>query len=77
MTVVPNFYTAGILAIIVSLAVLVWAVGAVQRKSGGLVLIVLSIVQLLVGGGFLPPLLGIVAGIIGTRIKRNTAVPGS
>jgi len=76
MTVVPNFYYSGVLAIIVSLVILLWAVAFVQGKKGGLVLIALSIAQLLVGGGFLPPLLGIAAGIIGTRIKRNAAVAG-
>jgi hypothetical protein len=29
----------------------------------------LSILMLLVGGGLLPPVIGVIAGIIGTRIK--------
>jgi prolipoprotein diacylglyceryltransferase len=70
MTIVPNFLYSGVLAVIVSLVILLWAAGFVQRKNGGLILIVLSVVQLLVGGGFLPPLLGIVAGAVGTRIKK-------
>lgn len=77
MTVVSNFYYTGILAIIVSLFVLLKAVAFVERKRSGLWMIGLSIVQLLVGGGFLAPLLGLASGIISTRIKRNTAVVGS
>jgi hypothetical protein len=73
MTVIPNFYYAGILAIIVSLFILLKAFAFVERKNSGLWMIGLSILQLLVGGGFLPPLLGLVSGIISTRIKRNTA----
>ncbi len=77
MTVVPNFYYTGILAIIVSLVILLKAVAFVQRKNSGLWMIGLSILQLLVGGGFLPPLLGIASGIISARIKPKTAVAGS
>jgi hypothetical protein len=71
MSLIPNFLATGTLAVIVSLVVLVWAAVLVQRSRGGIVLIVLSVVLLLVGGGFLPPALGIVAGAIGTRIKRQ------
>ena len=55
MTIVPNLLVTGILAILVSLIYLVWATRFVQRKHGGLVLILLSIVMLLVGGGIFPP----------------------
>jgi hypothetical protein len=41
----------------------------VQRKNGGLVLILLSFVMLLVGAGFGPPLLGIILGVTATRIN--------
>lgn len=71
MTVIPDFFLTGVLAIAFSLIVLGWAAVLVQRKNGGLVLILLSIILLLVGGGFLPPALGIIAGAVGTRIKRS------
>ena len=71
MTVIPDFFVTGILAIIFALIVLAWAAALVSKKNGGAVLILLSVVLLLVGGGFLPPLLGVVAGVIGTRIRRN------
>ena len=74
MTVVPNFFYAGVISIIVSLFILFKAVAFVQRKNSGLWMIGFAILQLLVGGGFLPPLLGIVSGIIMTRIKRNGGV---
>lgn len=69
MTVVPNLLLTGILTIIVSLIFLIWTIFLVQRKNGGLVLILLSIVMLLVGGGIFPPILGIVMGVVGTRIN--------
>ncbi len=69
MTILPNLLVTGILAIFVSLIFLVWATLFVQRKNGGLVLILLSIVMLLVGGGIFPPILGIILGAIGTRIS--------
>jgi hypothetical protein len=68
MTVVPDLLATGILAIVVSLAFLIWAVGFAQRRYGGAVIILLSVVMLLVGGGFAPPLLGIIIGVAATRI---------
>ena len=69
MTIVPNLLLTGILAILASLIFLVWVTMFVQRKHGGLVLILLSVVMLLVGGGFGPPLLGIMLGTAATRIN--------
>jgi len=51
MTIIPSFLVTGILTIIFGLLVAVWAAKFVQRKNGGLVLILLSIIMLLVGGG--------------------------
>jgi hypothetical protein len=75
MTVVPNLLVTGILTVIVSLAVAVWAVGFAHRRHGGLVVIGLSLLLLLVGGGFAPPLLGIVLGIGATRIGAPSRRP--
>jgi len=69
MTIVPNLIATGVLAIIVSLIVLVWAAAFVQRKNGGLILILLSILMLLVGAGFIPPYAGIIAGVVGGKIN--------
>ena len=69
MTIIPNLLITGILASLFSLIYLVWATQFVQRKNGGLVLIFLSIFMLLFGGGIFPPILGILIGILGTRIN--------
>jgi len=71
MTIIPNFLVTGLLTIIFGLIVAIWAAKFVQRKNGGLMLILLSIIMLLVGGGLFPPVFGVVAGIIGTRIKPS------
>jgi hypothetical protein len=84
MTIVPNLLVTGILNLIVSLAVVIWAAAFVQRKYGGWILILLSIGMLLVGGGFAPPIMGILAGVAGlgtgapltgwrTRLPENLA----
>ena len=69
MTIVPNLLVTGILAILFSLIYLVWATRSVQRKHAGLVLMLLSIVMLLVGGGIFPPVIGIFIGALGTKIN--------
>ena len=65
MTLIPSFLITGVFAILVSVVVIAWAAIFLGRKNGGLTLILLSILMLLVGGGFIPPLFGIIAGVIG------------
>lgn len=68
MTLIPNLLVSGVLSILISLLFIVWAVFFAQRRHGGLVLILISLVLLLVGGGFGPPLFGIILGVVATRI---------
>jgi hypothetical protein len=71
MTIVPNLLLTGILCIIVSLIAIVWALVLVNRKNGGIILVSLSIAMLLVGGGFAPPILCVLAGIAGMGINAR------
>jgi hypothetical protein len=69
VTIVPSFLVTGVLAVLISLAVIVWAAFFVSRKHGGLILMLVSMLMLPVGGGIIPVVLGIVAGAVGTRIN--------
>ncbi len=75
MTVVPNLRVSGLLTILVALIFLAWVTLFIQRKHGGLVLMLLSVVWLLVGGGFGPPLLGLILGAVATRIHGPSTGP--
>ena len=75
MTVIPNLLVTGVLAVIVALMFGIWSVMFVERPRGGLVLIALSVLLLLVGGGFGPVLMGIVLGIAATRIGAVSRRP--
>jgi len=55
MTLVPSLLVTGTWTILASLAVLLWAVTFVDGPHGGRGLVLLSVVMLLVGGGFGPP----------------------
>ncbi|MCC6168650.1 MAG: hypothetical protein IT329_15620 [Caldilineaceae bacterium] len=68
MTLIPNLRSTGVLAVIFSLIFLVWVIFFVDRPKGGLALIALSLIMLLVGAGFGPPLLGFILGTAATRI---------
>lgn len=74
MTLVPNFRITGIFAILVSLVVIAWSAIFIQRTNGGRTLGLLSIIMLLVGGGFIPPLFGIIAAVIGSQRKSRQGV---
>jgi hypothetical protein len=71
MTLIPSFSVSGIVTVITGLAVTIWAATRIQSKNGALVLILLSLMMLFVGGGLIPPALGVVAGIIGARVRQK------
>ena len=70
LTIVPNFLVTGILAIIVGSLVTIWAGAFIDRKYGASVLMVLSIILWLVGGGFAPIFMSILASVTATRINK-------
>jgi hypothetical protein len=71
LTVIPNVLVTGIIGLLISSAALVWAARYVERPKGGLILILFSIAMFLAGGGFGPPIVGLLAGIAGTGINGS------
>ena len=71
MTLIPNLLTSGILTVLVSLAFLLFVTTQIHKKLAGLIVILLSILWLLVGGGFGPPILGIILGIATFRQQTS------
>jgi hypothetical protein len=71
ITLIPSFIVSGIVTVILGLAVTIWAATRIQSKNGALVLILLSLMMLFVGGGLIPPVFGVVAGIIGARVRQK------
>lgn len=69
LTIIPNFFVTGILAIVASCLVIVWGVCFIHRKHGVLVFLLLSVVQLLVGGSFVMDL-AIITTVTATRINK-------
>lgn len=72
MSVVPNLLVSGLLSIGVALLIGITAVRA-EGPRDGTRLIGLSLALLLVGGGFGPPLLGVVIGLLALRIGATTS----
>jgi hypothetical protein len=70
LTIIPSFLVTGILAMVFGLLVVIWAGAFVHRKNGAGVLLLLSIVLFLVGGGFGPIFLAILASATATRIDK-------
>ena len=70
LTIIPNFFVTGILAIIVGLLVTIWAGAFIDRKYGAWILLLLSIILWLVGGGFAPIFMSILASVTATGINK-------
>lgn len=62
MTLIPDLRVAGVVTILTSLALGWWVTQLQARRRDGWLLLGLSVVLLLVGGGFGPPLLGLLLG---------------
>ena len=72
ITFIPSFSLSGMVTVITGFAVTIWAATLrIQSKNGALVLILLSTMMLFVGGGLIPPALGVVAGIIGAGVRQK------
>jgi hypothetical protein len=76
MTLIPNLRVTGIAAMLVGLAMVVWAAAFVGRKRGWLVLGALSLLALFVGGGFVPVYIGIVAAAAAGRLGAPASAGG-
>jgi hypothetical protein len=69
LTIIPNFFVTGILAIIISALGIIWANWFIQNKYGVIIYFLISIIQVLVGGSFVLDL-AIMTTLIATRINQ-------
>jgi hypothetical protein len=69
ITIIPNVLISGILTILISLTIIVWAIFG-RNKHYGRTLVLLSVGLLLVGGGVGPPLIGMLAGVAGIGVDK-------
>jgi hypothetical protein len=69
MTILPSFLATGIISMLLGAITMVWAGAFVQRRYGGALLALLCLGLLLFGGGIFPPVIGIVGGLVGTKIN--------
>jgi hypothetical protein len=68
MSVIPNYVISGLASVAVAIVLAVWCATQLHRRSTGLVIVLVSLVLLLVGGGFGPPLIGVIVGVLASRI---------
>jgi hypothetical protein len=70
-TIIPNFLLTGILAVLVGIAMIIWALWYIDHKQGSLVFLCLNIMLFLFGGGIAAPILIYpAAGLASTRIHK-------
>jgi hypothetical protein len=67
-TIVPNFLVTGLLALLVSLAIIVWCAGYVHKKHGSAIFILLFGLLFLVGGGIAQVVFFIPTWLVSRRI---------
>ena len=71
ITLIPNLLYTGIMTLLISIIMVIYSVAFLEKKHSGLVLIILSVVLLIVGGGVGPPTLSLLAGIAGLGINSR------
>jgi hypothetical protein len=70
MTLIPNLLVTGMATVLAGLGMVIWAVVFIGRKQSGLILGLLSLLVLLVGGGFVPVFIGMIAAIASRGLGR-------
>lgn len=70
MSVIPDLLLSGCLTVLLSLTTIAWSLAYLGRKHGGIVLMALSFLLLLFGGGMAPPVMGLLVGAAATRIRK-------
>ncbi|RJQ51629.1 MAG: hypothetical protein C4521_12090 [Actinobacteria bacterium] len=68
LTVIPNLAISGIATMALSGVFFVWVVRFADRPRSALVIATLSVALLLVGGGFGPPVLGLILAIAAIKV---------
>lgn len=76
LTLVPNLLVTGVLAVLISVAIGLWTIWGAHHPRWGAGLVALSVLQLTCGGGFGPPVIGLVAGLLATRVGHTWSTPG-
>lgn len=71
LSIVPDLLLSGLLTLGVSVSVALWAAWFADRRYGGRGLAALSALMLLVGGGFGPPVLGLLAALVAGAANRS------
>ncbi len=70
LTIVPNLFVTGILAICVGLLITIWAAAFIERHNAVLVLMLFSSILFSVGGGLAPLVIELIAAAIATWINQ-------
>lgn len=69
LTIIPNLLLTGILAVIFGVLVIIWSIKYIDHKFGAGILFLLGVILFLVGGGFAPIFMTIIASLTATRIN--------
>jgi len=72
LTLIPNLLVAGIVTVVVSIAVIAWSARWLDRDGNGWTILGLSALLLVAGGGFGPPLIGLVVGVAVIKADQPT-----
>jgi hypothetical protein len=70
LTLIPNFLVSGILSVIFGVGMVIWAWRFVGGKYGAWILLLFTIILFLVGGGFAPVFVGLLASLTASRINK-------
>ncbi len=70
MSIIPDLWITGAAVLIIDGAFLLWLLAFPKHRKWGMIVVCLSILLCLFGGGFKPPFYGILAGATGMITKR-------
>jgi hypothetical protein len=75
ISLLPDLFITGLIALALGLVMLAWSFGARQHRFYGVGVALLSLLLLGLGGGVVPPVIGLAGGIV-AMLPRGRSTPG-
>jgi hypothetical protein len=71
ITIIPSLFISGVIVTIMTCIIVIWCFWGITKKHTGSIMILLFLITMLFGGGFIPILIGVISGVFGIILQKS------